>query len=157
MEHHATASAERSGPYRGLVIMAALSFIAMFGLMYAMVASADAIFMNLNQAYMAGLMAAPMVLIELAVMRKMYPRTRLNLGIGVGAFAAMLLFFLLIRRQAVIGNEQFLRSMIPHHSGAILMCNRAAISDPAIRSLCQEIVRSQQEEIVQMKTLLGTP
>ena len=49
-------------------IMTALSFIAMYILMYAMVNSADNLYMNFNfnQVYVAGLMAAPMVLLELA-------------------------------------------------------------------------------------------
>jgi hypothetical protein len=49
--------------------MAALSFIAMDILMYAMVDRPANVFPNLNQAYMADLMTAPMVIIELLVMR----------------------------------------------------------------------------------------
>lgn len=50
--------------YGRLGIMIALSFVAMYVLMYAMVNSLDNVVMNFNQVYMAGLMAAPMVLIE---------------------------------------------------------------------------------------------
>ena len=46
--------------------MTALMFVAMFGLMYAMVDRFDNVFPNLNQLYMASLMTAPMLLIELA-------------------------------------------------------------------------------------------
>ena len=46
--------------------------------------------------------------------------------------------------------------MIPHHSSAILMCEQAAISDPEIIDLCEQIVQSQEEEIAQMKALLDT-
>jgi len=45
--------------------------------------------------------------------------------------------------------------MIPHHSGAILMCEQANISDPEIISLCEQIVESQVEEINQMEAILG--
>lgn len=45
--------------------MTVLSFIAMFILMYAMVDRFANVYPNVNQAYMAGLMAAPMVMIEL--------------------------------------------------------------------------------------------
>jgi hypothetical protein len=31
--------------------------------------------------------------------------------------------------------------MIPHHSGAILMCEQAALTDPDIVALCRQIVR----------------
>jgi uncharacterized protein (DUF305 family) len=45
--------------------------------------------------------------------------------------------------------------MIPHHAGAILMCQRAPIDDPDIAGLCRSIVSSQQSEIDWMKTKLG--
>lgn len=45
--------------------------------------------------------------------------------------------------------------MIPHHSGAILMCEQASITDPEIVALCQQIVASQQKEIAQMEAILG--
>ncbi|MGD9635879.1 MAG: DUF305 domain-containing protein [Pirellulales bacterium] len=59
-----------------------------------------------------------------------------------------------MRTQAAVGNEQFLRAMIPHHSGAILMCGQASITDPEIVRLCEGIKRSQQQEIDQMKTMM---
>ena len=51
--------------------------------------------------------------------------------------------------------SQFLKSMIPHHAGAILMCEEASIQDPEIRVLCQNIIVSQQSEINQMKAILN--
>ena len=45
-------------------------------------------------------------------------------------------------------------AMVPHHAGAILMCEKADISDPEIRKLCAQIVKSQLSEIDQMKELL---
>ncbi|HEX2998031.1 MAG TPA: hypothetical protein VHP14_24615, partial [Anaerolineales bacterium] len=65
--------------YPRLLIMAVLSFIAMYILMYAMVNVIGNVYNNFNQFYMAGLMTAPMVIIELIVMRSMYPNKRLNL------------------------------------------------------------------------------
>jgi len=56
--------------------------------------------------------------------------------------------------QLLIGDTQFLRSMIPHHSGAILMCERGKISDPEINTLCGQIIQSQKQEIDQMKQIL---
>jgi hypothetical protein len=152
--HSASAHAGKSH-YRHLGIMTALSFIAMYILMYAMVDALDNVYMNFNQVYMAGLMAAPMVVIELAVMRSMYHDKRLNALIGGAAVVAAIAFFLLIRHQSAIGERQFLRSMIPHHASAILMCNQASISDAGIRRLCQNILSTQQAEIDQMKAMLG--
>ncbi len=45
--------------------------------------------------------------------------------------------------------------MIPHHSGAILMCREATISDPELKALCQEIIVGQQREIDQMTAKLS--
>lgn len=143
--------------YGGLGIMTALSFLAMYILMYSMVDVLGNVFMNFNQVYMAGLMAAPMVLIELVSMRGMYQNKRLNAVIGTIAVLAGVVLFLFIRQQTVIGDRQFLRSMIPHHASAILMCRQASISDARIRQLCEApegIVASQQREIDQMKAML---
>ncbi|MGE5251902.1 MAG: DUF305 domain-containing protein, partial [Bacteroidota bacterium] len=137
-----------------LLLMAALSFISMYILMYAMVNVMGNVFMNLNEFYMAGLMTAPMVLIELLLMRPMYQNQRLNVMIAAGSAIALILFFLLIRQQGAISDRQFLRSMIPHHAGAILMCQQAPIHDPEIKDLCQTIISSQQSEIDQMKAKL---
>lgn len=41
--------------------------------------------------------------------------------------------------------------MIPHHAGAILMCEQAPIQDSEIKTLCRGIIASQQAEIHQMK------
>jgi uncharacterized protein (DUF305 family) len=61
----------------------------------------------------------------------------------------------MIRQQTLIGNTQFLRSMIPHHAGAILMCEEAPIVDSEIKTLCEKIKSSQQSEIDQMKAILS--
>jgi len=139
--------------YGRLGIMTALSFIAMYFLMYAMVNAADNVYMNLNHVYMAGLMVAPMVLIELGLMSAMYRDKRRNRRIAAAALVATVAFFLFIRKQTAIGDDQFLRSMIPHHAAAILMCKQAPRAGEVDR-LCQNIISSQQREIDQMKAML---
>lgn len=134
--------------------MILLSFLAMYGLMYAMVNELDNVVHNLNQAYMAGLMAAPMAIIELLIMRAMYPDKKLNGVLIIVSVVALIGCWLGIRQQVAIGDRQFLRSMIPHHSGAILMCQQASLQDPEVLALCRAIVTSQREEIARMKALL---
>lgn len=141
--------------YRRLLAMATLAFVSMYLLMYSMVNVIGNVYFNLNQLYMAGLMTAPMVAIELVLMSAMYRSKRWNAAILGASAAAALMFFVLIRQQAAISDEQFLRSMIPHHASAILMCNRAALHDPEIQALCQNILSSQQAEIDQMKAILA--
>ena len=141
--------------YLHLLIMIVLSFIAMFILMYAMVDIFSNIYVNINQFYMAGLMSLPMVLIELAVMRSMYTNPKMNIGLVVISLVTFIFFFTGIRQQLAVTDTQFLRSMIPHHAGAILMCEKAPIDDPEIKKLCASIIEGQRAEIAEMKTKLG--
>ena len=158
--HEATGAAatqhRRHGakPYARLAIMIVLSFSAMFLLMYAMVDRPANIYSNANQVYMAALMTAPMVVFELMLMGQMYPSKALNATILAGSVVLGIVSFVLIRTQTGVGNRQFLQSMIPHHSSAILMCEEAKITDPDIEALCRSIVLSQQAEIDQMKAAL---
>jgi uncharacterized protein (DUF305 family) len=140
--------------YPRLAGMAVLSFIAMYILMYAMVDRYSNVYNSINQVYMAGLMTASMVIIELLLMGIMYRNKTANMLIIAGSVIALAGFFLLIRMQTAVADKQFIRSMIPHHSGAILMCERAPLSDAELRKLCEEIIRGQQAEINQMKTVL---
>ena len=144
-----------SHPYVRLLAMAVLSFAAMYILMYAMVNTFANVLPNLNQAYMAGLMTAPMVIIELLVMRPMYERRMWNIAILAASAIALLSCWFAIRNQVAIADREFLKSMIPHHAGAILMCEEARIDSLEIRKLCKDIIASQQAEIDQMKALLG--
>ena len=147
--------AGHSKHYLHLGVMAFLSFLAMYALMYAMVDSLPNVYMSFNQVYMAALMTAPMVVIELVVMRMMYEDRRLNALIIAASVVVGVAMFAFIRQQTAIGDRQFLRSMIPHHSGAILMCREATIVDPELKALCQEIIAGQQREIDQMTAKLS--
>lgn len=143
---------EHNGQYKKLLWMMIASFIAMYILMYAMVDSFPNVIPNFNQFYMAGLMSAPMLIIELLLMGKMYPNKKLNtILIGVG-IALLVLFFSLIRTQAAIGDKQFLKSMIPHHAGAILMVEQSKLSDPEVQKLAKDIIDAQNKEINFMKS-----
>ena len=141
--------------YYRLAGMTALSFISMYILMYAMVNRFDNVFNSVNQVYMAGLMTAPMVLIELILMGNMYPQKKLNMIIAIAAGLIGCTFFLMIRQQTLVTDRQFLRSMIPHHAGAILMCEHATLQSVEIRSLCKSIIDSQNSEISRMNSLLA--
>lgn len=141
--------------YVRLIAMIVLSFISMYILMYAMVDVFANVFPNLNQFYMAGLMASPMVLIELLLMSAMYPNKKWNALIMAASVIALIVFWVCIRQQAAISDKQFLKSMIPHHASAILMCEQASIQDPEIKELCRNIISGQQREIDQMKAKLN--
>ncbi|HQU85541.1 MAG TPA: DUF305 domain-containing protein [Pyrinomonadaceae bacterium] len=141
--------------YLIFLLMIVLMFISMYVLMYAMVNSFANVFSNYNQFYMAGLMTAPMVIIEMVLMGGMYRNKKLNLAIIGVSVIALLGFWFLIREQTAINDRQFLKSMIPHHAGAILMCQEAELTDPEIKQLCGEIIKAQEIEIQQMKEKLS--
>ena len=140
--------------YARLTGMTALSFISMYILMYSMVDRFGNVFNSVNQVYMAGLMAAPMVVIELLLMGSMYEKKKANIIIMAVSIVAAIVFFIFIRMQTAVTDRQFIRSMVPHHSGAVLMCERATLSDAELLTLCEEIIKSQQREIDQMKGIL---
>lgn len=141
--------------YKHLAIMTGLSFISMYILMYSMVDRFENVYSSLNQIYMAAVMTAPMVLIELLLMRSMFPDKNRNVVIIVSSVVALIAFFSFIRYQTAITDKQFLRSMIPHHAGAILMCEEAKINDEEIKTLCSGIMQGQQREVDQMKAILN--
>lgn len=159
--HHDQAKADDGGHkdvgghYGRFVLMLVLSFACMYGLMYAMVDRFANVVPNINQFYMAALMTAPMAILEIALMGAMYSDRRRNAVILVVSGAVLVGSWFAIREQAGVGDREFLKSMIPHHAGAILMCEKAEISNAEIQALCRGIGEGQQAEIEQMKALLG--
>lgn len=138
--------------YIRLLWMMIASFVAMYILMYSMVDKFNNVIPNFNQFYMAGLMSAPMLILELLLMDKMYPNKKKNIVLISLGIALMIIFFILIRNQTGVGDKQFLKSMIPHHAGAILMVEKSDLKDPEIQKLAKEIIESQNKEIEFMKT-----
>lgn len=141
-------------PYIKHGIELAADFVVMYLVMYTMIASLDHFRFNINNVYMTLMMVTAMALLMLVGMWHMFPSKRLNLGIASVAVVVFVASFFAMRTQSGVGNEQFLLSMIPHHSGAILMCEKASITDPEIQRLCNNIIESQQREIAQMEDIL---
>jgi len=141
--------------YRMLGISFIVMLILMYLIMFTMIYSLGEFIQNINFFYMAVMMATPMTVMMPLMMGSMYPDRKLNLIVYVGCALLFVLAFIGIRTQALVGDTQFLRSMIPHHSGAILMCEKAKIDDPEIKTLCGQIIKSQTEEISQMKGILS--
>lgn len=140
--------------YRMLAVNLGLSLLIMYVAMFAMIWSFGEFVQNVNFLYMALVMWAPMAIVMMLTMKGMYQYRRINFVLYTVFALTLLLSFAAIRGQTLVGDRQFLRSMIPHHSGAILMCEKAEISDPEIQQLCKNIIVSQKAEIEQMKTIL---
>lgn len=153
--HADTEKAPGAGAYGKLFASLALSLAAMVPLTMAFVHRWSDFHLNLSSFYMAVTMVAPMGLIMLGVMRGMFPNRAINAGLVAGFVAMFALGLWLGRTEAFVGDGQFLRAMIPHHSRAILVCERAHLTDPEIEELCGQIVSSQQEEIDVMERMLA--
>lgn len=145
---------KQANPYKRLIIMLILSFIAMYILMYSMANRLENVYPNINQFYMASLMTMPMIIIELTLMGKMYMNKKLNITLIALSTIALISFFLLIQFQTGVTDKQFLKGMIPHHAAAILMSEQSHSQDPEIKKLQKDIITSQQAEIKLMKAKL---
>ena len=141
--------------YRNLVLELGVDFVIMYFVMYTMIDSTAHLRLNVNNVYMTLMMVAPMALVMLVAMRSMFRQARWNRVIAVVSVAIFGVSFWAMRTQAAVGDREFLRSMIPHHSGAILMCEQASLHDPEVIMLCGNIVASQKAEIAQMERLLA--
>lgn len=141
--------------YRSLAIQTVISGIIMYLVMFVMIDRLSSFFNNLNMVYMTLMMIAPMVVLMVLAMRDMFPSKTLNAALLIGSAVAFFGSFALIRTQTTIDDTEFLRSMIPHHSGAILMCEQVNLSNPELRTLCANIIQSQRDEIEQMKAMLA--
>lgn len=153
-QHVAVSEDMEQQHYKMLAINLGLSLTIMYVAMFAMIWSWGEFVQNINFLYMALVMWAPMAAVMLLTMRPMYPNRKLNGLLYLGFAAVFILSMIGIRQQSLVGDRQFLRSMIPHHSGAVLMCKEAKITDPEVRTLCQGIISSQTSEIDQMKAIL---
>ncbi len=141
-------------PYKALAATVGIHFFIMFALTYSGVFRFEHIYPNLNRFYMAVIMVAPMVILMMIFMGHMFGNKKLNIVLYSLSAVLFIGGFFAIRSQALVGDDQFLKSMIPHHSIAIKTCKKADISDAEIKQLCKEIVEAQREEISQMEEIM---
>ena len=134
--------------------MIATSVVIMFILMYQLVYSPDHALFSLNRLLASLIMGAVMTVVMLGFMWKMYEGQGLKLAVLAVAGLATVGLFAVNRSQALIGDTEFMKSMIPHHSIAINNARKASISDPRVRKLADGIISSQVREIAEMEALL---
>ena len=88
-----------------LAIMTLVMFVAMYGLMYTMVNRFENVYPNVNQCHMAGMMTAPMILIELVIMRTMYQNRTASIVIVVVILLAFTGLWAGIREQVAVPTD----------------------------------------------------
>jgi hypothetical protein len=102
---------------------------------------------SLNDFYMVGLMTGWMIFFM--------GLFTLRLGKCLSGLVIAMVFFALIRTQAFVNEIQYLRGMIPHHSMAVMMSKRLEKKPNSIQHLLDQIIQSQEKEIIIMKNYLG--
>ena len=135
--------------------MIATSTFIMFFLMYQLVYEADHLMFSLNRLLASLLMGAVMTAVMLGFMWSMYEGQGTKITVGVGSVLVAGILLYVNRSQALIGDTEFMKSMIPHHSIAINNARKADIRDPRVRELADEIVAAQVREIRVMKLLIA--
>ncbi len=144
----------KSGSYLKFGLMMLVSFFTMYIVMFLNADKFDHVYMSLMRIYMTILMVCPMAITMLLFMKGMYKNQKVNAGILAGSILVFALTFYFVRTQAFIGDTQWMRAMIPHHSSAILTSSEADLSDPEVKELADEIIKAQEKEIALMKHLL---
>jgi uncharacterized protein (DUF305 family) len=145
----------KNNSYRTFALTMTISFILMYGIMFLNVDQADHIYLSMTRFYMTLMMVAAMALLMLAAMRMMYKNKRLNRIIIIAGIASFALSLIGVRTQTFVGDEQYMRGMIPHHSIAIMVSKKAHLKDPEVIQLSQSIIKAQENEIAQMKKILA--
>ena len=98
---------------------------------------------------------AAMAVIMLSLMLKMYTNRKKNMTIYIGSLLLFVSALVLVRAQKpIVGDVLWMKAMIPHHSIAILTSERAAIEDPEVKKLADDIIKAQRKEIGEMKAMI---
>lgn len=135
--------------------MVATSTLVMYALTYTNLFSVGHARWSEERAYMAVLMGCAMAVVMLGFMwSSMYANRTVNVAMVVAAVVLGGAAFALSQTQVLVGDEAYMKGMIPHHSIAILTSERAGIEDVRVRELADGISTTQVEEIMEMDWLL---
>jgi hypothetical protein len=155
MENMESKSEKMTGTaYQKFGVTMAISFIIMYGIMFLNVSETNHIYLSLTRTYMTLLMISTMAIVMLLMMGKMYSNKKINSFIIIVSVLVFGLVFTALRTQTPVGDEQYMKAMIPHHSSAIMTSENANIQDPELRKLADDIIDAQKREIAQMKAIL---
>jgi uncharacterized protein (DUF305 family) len=105
---------------------------------------------------MTVLMICAMAVLMVTLMPMMYADKKTNLRIIIVSVVLFILAFVGVHQQAGIGDIQYMKGMIPHHSIAIMTSKNADIKDARVRKLADGIIRTQEKEIAEMKALIDS-
>ena len=141
--------------YGRFLAMIATSTAVMFGLMYLNTYAWEHVLFSETRFWMAFVMGACMAVVMLGFMMGMYRDRKKNLAILAGSALVFAGALWLVRSQRTIGDVDYMKAMIPHHSIAVMTSERAHVRDPRTRQLAREIIEAQRREIAEMKYLIA--
>ena len=134
--------------------MMLVSFVVMYTVMFLNVDQFDHIMLSPTRTYMTILMIAPMAISMLLFMWTMYDNKLLNKIILAASVIIFISCYSMLRNQTFIADVQYMKAMIPHHSSAIMVSEKATFHDPELKKLAEDIIEAQKKEIAQMKKMI---
>lgn len=140
--------------YRKFVVMMIISFLIMYIVMFLNMEKIYHYHTSASRVYMTILMVAPMAVVMMIMMGKMYPNKKTNTGIIISGIIVFIVTLTALRTQTPISDVQYMKAMIPHHSSAIMTSKNANIKDPEVKKLSEQIIKAQEEEIAKMEAIL---
>lgn len=154
MENSQKMQSMKTMGYKKFSLMMVISFIIMYTVMFLNIDKLDHYHTSATRIYMAILMVAPMAIVMMLMMGKMYSNQKLNMGIMAGAVVIFIVVLIGLRTQTPISDVQYIKAMIPHHSSAIMVSKHANLKDPEVKKLSEGIIASQEKEIAEMNAVL---
>lgn len=142
------------GTYLRFAAMILTGMVVMYWVMFVGVWEPEHVRFSQSRVFMAVTMGGAMGLVMLAWMLNMYRNAKAN--VAVVAVSVLLLAggTYLDRSQVTVGDDAYMRAMIPHHSLAITRSERAGLQDVRVCELAVEISEAQRREIAEMDWLI---
>jgi uncharacterized protein (DUF305 family) len=134
--------------------MMAVSFVIMYAVMFLNADLFEHVMLSNTRTYMTILMVSPMAISMMLFMWDMYENKKLNYIILGSAVILFIGTLTMLRNQTLIADVQWMKAMIPHHSSAIMVSQKAHLQDPEAQKLAQDIIEAQKREIAQMQEMI---
>jgi uncharacterized protein (DUF305 family) len=144
----------KSKSYLKFAAMMAVSFFIMYAVMFLNADILDHVMLSTTRTYMTILMISAMAVTMMLFMWGMYENKKANYIILTTAVILFIGTLTMLRNQTMIADVQWMKAMIPHHSSAIMVSQKAHLQDPEAQKLAQDIIEAQKREIAQMQAMI---
>lgn len=152
--HRANNPSHGMGVYLRFGAMILTAMVVMYAVMFVSSYEWSHVRWSESRMFMALTMGGTMGLIMLAWMLNMYKNMKANVAIVAASILLLAAGAYLDRSQTTVADNDFMSSMIPHHSMAITRSERAGIEDVRVCALAVAISEAQRREILEMDWLI---